>query len=108
MTEQEIEAIARHLDKPVGEIRLMHTRPARGETSLVDYANGDCTFFDPETRRCRIYAVRPVQCRTWPFWRSNLESAETWARTQTKCPGAGYGDFIPLETIEELASRVEL
>ncbi|MFO1095833.1 MAG: YkgJ family cysteine cluster protein [Planctomycetaceae bacterium] len=108
VTPDEIEAIARHLDKPIGEIRLLHTRPARGLTSLVDYANGDCTFFDPRTRHCRIYEVRPVQCRTWPFWRSNIASAAAWSQTQATCPGAGHGDFIPLERVQELASRIEL
>jgi Fe-S-cluster containining protein len=108
VTSEEIAAIAKHLDKPVGEIRLMHTRPVRGSTSLTEFANGDCTFFDPQTRKCRVYEVRPRQCRTWPFWRSNVESPETWSRTQATCPGAGQGDFVPLDRVLELASQFEL
>ncbi|MCA9080037.1 MAG: YkgJ family cysteine cluster protein, partial [Planctomycetaceae bacterium] len=30
VTEDDIRAIAEHLDRPLGEIRLLHTRPARG------------------------------------------------------------------------------
>jgi len=108
VTSEDIAAIARYLDKPIGEIRLMHTRPARGLTSLTEFANGDCTFFDPHSRQCRIYAVRPEQCRTWPFWRSNIATPEDWQRTRTQCPGAGDGDFVPLEQIEALARRIEL
>src|SRR5688572_18227267 len=92
---EEIAAIAAHLDKSIGEIRLLHTRPARGLTSLTEFANGDCTFFDPQTRKCRIYEARPRQCRTWPFWESNVETPEAWSRTQANCPGAGQGDFVP-------------
>lgn len=105
VTDQDVLAIARYLDKPVGEIRLMHTRPARGKTSLTEFANGDCTFFDPTTRRCRIYPVRPVQCRTWPFWNQNLASPEAWQQTQQVCPGAGCGNFVSLDEIE--AQRVQ-
>jgi Fe-S-cluster containining protein len=95
----EIREIAAYLDKPVGEIRLLNTRPARGKTSLIEYANGDCIFFDPHGRGCTIYPVRPVQCRTWPFWASNIESPEAWRQTQSVCPGAGQGELVTLETI---------
>ncbi|MFG0335929.1 MAG: YkgJ family cysteine cluster protein, partial [Maioricimonas sp. JB049] len=32
VTEEEIAAIAAHLDKPIGEVRLMHTRPVGQRT----------------------------------------------------------------------------
>lgn len=108
VTNEEIEGIAQHLDKPIGEIRLMHTRPARGRTSLTEFANGDCTFFDPQTRRCRIYQVRPQQCRNWPFWHSNVASEAAWKQTQTECPGAGNGDFVTWEQVQALADQARL
>ncbi|MHC4878238.1 MAG: YkgJ family cysteine cluster protein [Planctomycetota bacterium] len=98
--DDEIEAIAEYLDKPIGEIRLMYCRPVRQKISLVEYANGDCVFFDAENRNCTIYPVRPIQCRTWPFWRSNLGSEADWKAVARDCPGAGTGDFFPLEEIE--------
>ena len=104
----EVQAIAEYLDKPIGEIRLFHTRIVRNRVSLVDFPNEDCTFFDPKSRGCTVYTVRPVQCRTWPFWRSNLESEDTWRETQKECPGAGQGDFFPLDEIERRASEIEL
>jgi Fe-S-cluster containining protein len=108
VTDEEIADIAAFLDTPIGEIRLMHTRPAHGGTSLTEFANGDCTFFDAHARRCRIYDARPRQCRTWPFWESNVTTAEAWARTRGVCPGAGQGDFVPLERIQALAAEVRL
>jgi Fe-S-cluster containining protein len=108
VTDEEIAAIAAYLDRPIGEIRLMHTRPARGMTSLTEFANGDCTFFDPQSRRCQVYGARPRQCRTWPFWESNVATPEAWNRTRSVCPGAGQGDFVPLESIQALAGEVRL
>lgn len=104
----EVAAIAAHLDKPIGEVRLLHTRPVRGRTSLNEYPNGDCIYLDPATRRCGIYAVRPRQCRTWPFWRTNIERPESWERTRGSCPGAGCGEVVTLEEIEARASQIDL
>eukprot|EP00571_Detonula_confervacea_P017134 CAMPEP_0172312994 /NCGR_PEP_ID=MMETSP1058-20130122/19059_1 /TAXON_ID=83371 /ORGANISM="Detonula confervacea, Strain CCMP 353" /LENGTH=180 /DNA_ID=CAMNT_0013026569 /DNA_START=203 /DNA_END=745 /DNA_ORIENTATION=- len=38
---------------------------------------GACVFLDP-VGKCGIYDVRPVQCSTYPFWPSLLESQEDW------------------------------
>lgn len=106
--EAEIQAIADYLGKPVGEVRVMHTRSARGKVSLNEYANGDCVFFDKQGRGCTIYPVRPKQCRTWPFWNSNLECEDDWEFVKSICPGTGRGDFVPLEEIEIRRAVIDL
>ena len=106
--DEEIEAIAQVTGQTVGEIRLLHTRIVGGRVSLREYANGDCTFLDPATRRCRAYDARPKQCRSWPFWKSNLESPESWAATERACPGAGQGAFVSLEEIEIQAGMIDI
>ena len=68
--------------------------------SLIEMPNFDCVFFDRTTRRCRVYKARPRQCRTWPFWASNLRTPETWERTCDACPGANLGPLIPLSEIQ--------
>ena len=108
VTEAEIEAIAAHLQKSVAEIRLFHTRRVRGRVSLTEYPSGDCTFFDPATRHCRVYQSRPVQCRTWPFWNSHLVNPEAWNRVCEVCPGAGTGAFFSLEQIQERARQIDM
>jgi Fe-S-cluster containining protein len=108
VTDEELQQIADILGKTIGEVRLLHTRKFGRRTSLTEFANGDCTFFDGRTRRCTIYEARPIQCRTWPFWNSNLESPETWAETQQSCPGAGHGIFFSLEEIEASAAKLDI
>jgi len=108
VTEDDLLAIAEYLDKPIGEVRLLHTRPAKGKTSLREYPNGDCIYFDGNKRGCTIYPVRPIQCRTWPFWNSNLTDRAAWDQTEKDCPGAGMGAFIPVEEIQTLASKTDL
>lgn len=104
----DIRRIADYLARGEAEIRVMHARPVSGRTSLVEFVNGDCTFFDSETRRCRVYPVRPVQCRTWPFWKPNLESPEAWESTQRECPGAGKGRRVPLDELMAMLGEVEV
>jgi Fe-S-cluster containining protein len=108
VSEEELQEIAEYLGKPIGEIRLFHTRIIRGRVSLTEFANGDCTFFDPWARKCTVYKARPTQCRTWPFWNSHLASAEAWQKVCDVCPGSGTGAFFSLEQIEERAGRIDL
>ncbi len=68
--------------------------------SLVEFENGDCVFFDGKTRKCRVYTARPRQCRTWPFWESNVRTPEAWAETCQVCPGSGTGRLYQLGEIE--------
>lgn len=73
--------------------------------SLREFPDGDCVLFDNDTRTCRVYHARPRQCRTWPFWASNLRTPQTWNETCRCCPGANHGPLVPLE---EVRARLEL
>ncbi|MFY1111365.1 MAG: YkgJ family cysteine cluster protein [Methanosarcinaceae archaeon] len=35
--------------------------------------NGDCVFLEQGANRCRIYPVRPMLCRTYPFYMEDLK-----------------------------------
>ncbi|MFK7788399.1 MAG: YkgJ family cysteine cluster protein, partial [Phycisphaeraceae bacterium] len=64
----------------------------------------DCTFFDSVGRKCTIYSVRPGQCRTWPFWSSNMKNRRGWEMSAETCPGMRAPDargehFVPVEKI---------
>jgi Fe-S-cluster containining protein len=98
VSDEEIEAIALHRGEPVPRIQALYTRPFGRGRSLREKENGDCIFYD-RAQGCTIYPVRPRQCRTWPFWESNLRTPEDWQRTCTTCPGAGKGDLIPEDEI---------
>jgi len=104
VTDAELEAIASFRNESVEEVSRLYTRKSKGRPTLKEKANGDCVFFDRHLG-CTVYPVRPAQCRTWPFWESNVESPESWERTQSACPGSGQGELIPLE---EISRRVKL
>jgi Fe-S-cluster containining protein len=51
-------------------------------------------------RVCGIYPARPQQCRTWPFWDSNLRSRQAWEAAGRHCHGIDRGQVHSLESIE--------
>ena len=63
----------------------------------------DCIFLRnvDGVKQCRIYSVRPGQCRTWPFWPENLFSPDDWNRAALRCPGINRGRLYTLRRNRE-------
>lgn len=99
---EEIRTLAEHVTAgDITEFERLYVRKVGIRKSLVELSGGDCIFFDGQLRKCTVYEARPRQCRTWPFWESNLKSPETWKRTCEICPGSGQGKLYELSTIEQ-------
>jgi uncharacterized protein len=103
----ELEAIAAHRDEPLEEVTALYTRPSGSRRTLREKANGDCVFWDREAG-CTVYSVRPRQCRTWPFWESNVATPAAWERAKRVCPGSGEGELIPAEEITRRLKVIKL
>lgn len=109
VTEEEIEKIADFLGDGDGRSRTRrgelgpnHLRRVGRRYSLTeDRKSGDCCFLKhvDGKRVCTIYPVRPLQCRTWPFWDINLESPESWEEAARGCPGMNRGEHHELVQI---------
>jgi uncharacterized protein len=60
--------------------------------------NGDCIFIEKGTGRCRIYPVRPMLCRTYPFYIEELKLHTC------DCEGLGYP--ISAEDSRKMAEKL--
>ncbi|MDZ4829702.1 MAG: YkgJ family cysteine cluster protein [Phycisphaerae bacterium] len=99
-TVDEGRAIAAHLGLTEGTFLDRFTRASGAQRSLkelrTEYGH-DCVFLDRTgglgRAVCSIYEVRPMQCRTWPFWPENLETPEAWesAKRMMPCHGMNRG-----------------
>ena len=69
-----------------------------GELTVQLGATGRCSFLDAQGR-CRVYAARPTQCRTYPFWPEVLRSQATWRAEAARCEGIGRGAVVPLARV---------
>ena len=102
---EEINRVAFSLDLPIEQLKAERGRSFAGPTDSqwmslkrgdvgptdsqwMSLKRGDdedspsCTFLD-ESGQCSIYDVRPVQCRTYPFWPSLLEKKRNWLSEAT-------------------------
>lgn len=108
VNKSEIARLAELVGLPIEEFEARFVRLVGVRKSLKEYANGDCVFFDNKTRKCRVYAARPRQCRTWPFWDSNIRTPEAWAETCEVCPGSGRGKLYTIDQVEQQASVIRV
>ena len=112
---EEVGRLAEFLKITSGQVLSKYCRKIGGRISLKERrmpnGNYDCIFLQeiesprptrsrelapgeavPHKRRgCAIYPVRPLQCRTWPFWDTNLLDRRMWEMASKKCPGMGRG-----------------
>lgn len=106
----ELTRLAKHLNQTVETVLRQYCRRIGDEVSLKEKARNargeyDCVFLREQEitessgghtvthrkRTCAIYAVRPLQCRTWPFWGGLLASPKAWAEAGKRCSGINAG-----------------
>jgi uncharacterized protein len=108
VTNEEIAALAAQVGEEVARFEELYVRKVGARKSLREFSNGDCVFFDSQRRNCTVYQARPRQCRTWPFWDSNLKTPNDWAHTCEVCPGSGKGALHDLSQIEDQRKTVRV
>jgi uncharacterized protein len=106
----DIVRIADYLKMTPEQVVEQYCRKVGGQWSLNEGkgpgSDWDCVFLREEKvtkrtaegdeirmgrRYCSIYPVRPLQCRTWPFWRENLTSRKVWDHAAQRCHGMNHG-----------------
>jgi Fe-S-cluster containining protein len=99
-------AMAKKLGMDEAAFRETYVRRIGRRYSLKeDPASKDCVFLTETTENgkgCAIYDVRPMQCRTWPFWPGNLTSGQAWAAAGMRCRGINRG---PLHDCDEIDAK---
>ena len=106
LTESDLEQAAGYLGLTAAEfesryvIRYRHVlrlrRPSNGQSECQFLVEGGCS----------IHAVKPTQCRTYPFWPSLVESREVWSMEAKFCPGIGKGDLVQINTARQIAKEL--
>lgn len=108
--DEEALAMAEFFSIDVHTFLRSYAARAMGRWTLSEVRNGkdyDCVFLktaEDGRRACGIYPVRPTQCRTWPFWPSNMKSRGAWEASAQACPGMRKPDdrgenFVPVDQV---------
>ena len=98
LSAEERRVLAAFLKMSEGSFVAECCRPAGEVLSLRERDNGDCIFYESG---CKVYEVRPAQCRLYPFWLSILRSEERWHEEGRSCPGINRGRRHSREEILE-------
>ncbi len=91
----DIERISKFLNISKKEFLIKYTRQVFNRLSLLEVKdNFKCIFLIDN--KCQIYTVRPIQCKTFPFWPENVQSKENWKKIS--CEGI---DNVNAKTISQ-------
>jgi hypothetical protein len=101
VSEPEMENISRFLLLGHGDFKSRYLQSVKGAFSIGEDPEGRCLFYE---KGCRIYDVRPSQCRSFPFWLKNFRSEETFRSLEKDCPGMGKGRLYSKEEILSILS----
>jgi hypothetical protein len=114
LTVEDMQRIADYLKIPLDTFTRTYVRRVGSRYSLTEKYNYDCTFLTRANGKsgCMIYPVRPMQCRTWPFWDDNLKSPAHWKHASERgggCPGMcdAEAPHYPLAHIEKCHQHPE-
>jgi len=84
----EIEKMADFLELTIEEFATMYLKKVKWRYSIIEKKiaeeNYACIFFDNNLKQCTIYSVRPLQCRTFPFWETFKNNI---TEVKRECPG---------------------
>ena len=94
---EDILNLSKYLDLPPQEFLSRYTLREDGHI-LLRMDEPACLFLGESG--CTVYEARPVQCRTFPFWKENLKSRASWETLARFCPGIGQGPNHSRERIQ--------
>lgn len=104
LTKNDMRSISKFVKQPVdefaskGEFKFTRFTKKKTQQWFLKDSETTCRFFNKG--KCGIYEVRPIQCRTFPFWPENM-NARKWKELATFCPGIGKGKAQSLDVLHE-------
>lgn len=80
--------------------------PANGPYRYVmKKKGGKCVFL--ERNSCKIYPLRPLVCRTYPFSVEKTSSKDYIFKVSDECPGIGLGDTVEEGYFEKILEEAQ-
>jgi len=105
LSEADIPRIAAHLGLTPARFEAKYCYRTKNRVRLRVPKDSQCSFLRPGG--CSIHAVKPVQCRIFPFWPELVESRREWKKTARYCPGIGQGPLIQIAAARASAEEMK-
>jgi hypothetical protein len=106
LTEADLLRTAEYLGMTPAAFEAAHVIRYRRVLRLRKSPRGkdNCRFLNADG--CSIHAVKPTQCRTYPFWPSIVANPGRWRLEGIFCPGINKGDLVQIKTAREIAAEM--
>ena len=102
LTLKECRQIAKYLGFSTQEFMEQYAKKTRSKIHFKEI-NLQCPFL--KRKGCTIYTVRPLQCRTWPFWQENMKKSIWETEIKKDCSGIGKGRLYTMREIEDMLKK---
>jgi len=104
LTEDDIPRIAAYLGQSVAEFEERSVFRTKNRRRLRVPGPVRCEFL--KDGGCSIHAVKPLQCRTFPYWPELVGHTRNWKDTAKYCPGIGKGELVNITLARETAAEM--
>ena len=99
LTASEAEKIRDYLQLSHGWFRRRYLQRLDDGDRVLASGKGDRCIFLNAGGHCRVYPLRPLQCRTYPFWPELAGNARAWISEARRCEGINQGEVVPVASI---------
>lgn len=97
--------IAEYVGLDPASFEKLYCIRTRSQLRLRKPPDRQCHFH--RDNKCSIHAVKPVQCRAFPYWPELLEDATAWAEAAAYCPGMNQGELVNIEEARSTAAEMK-
>ena len=104
-SDDEQQRVAEHFGKDVAWFRDHYLDEWEDGWALEVRDGHVCAFLLDDA--CMIQAIKPRQCRTYPFWPEISRDWKTWLDERARCPGIGLGRVYSAEERRALEAGAE-
>src|SRR5579884_206445 len=105
LTEEDISRIAAHLRLHPKAFEKRYVCRGKYGPRLTLPRSQSCHFL--VEGGCGIHEVKPLQCRTFPYWPENVASRSAWKKLRNYCPGIGVGPLVQIQAVREQAQAYQ-
>jgi uncharacterized protein len=105
LSPSDIGRISEFLNMTLTEFETRYVYSTKNVSRLRVPRHSVCPFLS--SSGCTIHPVKPIQCRTFPFWPELLDDNKEWNKTAKWCPGIGKGPHVPVEHVRISAQEMK-
>jgi hypothetical protein len=105
VTREDIARLAGHLKITQAEFKRRYLCGTAPLLRFRKQRQKQCPFL--LSNGCSVHEVKPLQCKSFPYWPELLDKASERREAAEYCPGMNRGPLVNIEVAREVADEVQ-